>query len=89
MSLPIPYLLFVIRCVLIELKAERIPSLEKGWRQAEEVSAGPPALYSTLRLTNLTHQASEPLDKEPHLLSSHPLPLLQVCTCGGQALGDY
>ena len=66
-----------------ELTTETILSLEYGRLGEAGISRTPecaPPPHSRT-LTSLSHQASKPLDKEPHFCLSHLLPLLQVCTC--------
>ena len=74
-----------IICLSTELTTETVLSLEEsgGWGEAgiSRTPECPPPPHSRT-LTNLIHQASEPLDKDPHLRLTHLLPLLQVCTCG-------
>lgn len=67
----------------IELTTETILSLEYGRLGEARISRTPegPPPPDSRTLTNLSHQASEPLDKDPHFCFTHLLPLLQVCTC--------
>ena len=66
-----------------ELTTETILSLEYGGLGEASISRTPecPPPPHSRTLTNLSHQASEPLDKDPHFGLTHLLPLLQVCTC--------
>ena len=66
-----------------ELITETILSLEYGGLGEARISRTPecPPPPHSRTLTNLSHQASEPLDKDPHFCLTHLLLLLQVCTC--------